>query len=210
MAKRAKPGADKAHETDREKGELNAKQARFVAEYLIDLNATKAAIRAGYSEKTARAIACKLLTKADIACAISEAKEKRSEETGVTAARVVEELGLIAFADIGECIRVDEHGRVTVRPLDKLDPKTRRAIAEISQQTTEIPSMEAGPDGEPAVRTIEKVRLGIKHHSKVKALELLMDHLGMRKLQHELTGKDGGPIEVGVALSKLAQLAQEP
>lgn len=63
---------------------LTPKQQRFVEEYLIDLNATQAAIRAGYSEKTARDIGCENLAKPNIAKAIEEAQKKVSERTGIT------------------------------------------------------------------------------------------------------------------------------
>ncbi len=63
---------------------LTAKQERFVAEYLIDLNATQAAIRAGYSEKTAEQQGSRLLSNAKVAAAIAEAQTKRSERTEVT------------------------------------------------------------------------------------------------------------------------------
>ena len=63
---------------------LTPKQQRFVEEYLIDLNATQAAIRAGYSEKTARSIGQRLLTNVDIQKAIQEAQNKLSERTGIT------------------------------------------------------------------------------------------------------------------------------
>lgn len=62
---------------------LTAKQARFVEEYLIDLNATQAAKRAGYSEKTARAQGNRLLTNVDVEHAIQEAMKARSERTEV-------------------------------------------------------------------------------------------------------------------------------
>ena len=64
---------------------LTAKQDRFVAEYLIDLNATQAAIRAGYSEKTARFIGAENLTKPNIAAAVAAAQAKRSERTEIDA-----------------------------------------------------------------------------------------------------------------------------
>ena len=60
------------------------KQARFVEEYLVDLNATQAAIRAGYSKKTARQVASENLTKPDIQEAIAAAQDDRSERTGIT------------------------------------------------------------------------------------------------------------------------------
>ena len=63
---------------------MTPKQQRFVAEYLIDLNATQAAIRAGYSEKTARFIGAENLTKPNIAAAVAAAVAKRSERTEIT------------------------------------------------------------------------------------------------------------------------------
>ena len=68
---------------------LTPKQQRFVEEYLIDLNATQAAIRAGYSEKTARDIGCENLAKPNIAKAIAEAQEKLSNKAQVTVEMVV-------------------------------------------------------------------------------------------------------------------------
>lgn len=70
---------------------MTPKQAAFVQEYLIDLNATQAAIRAGYSEDTARAIGSENLSKPYIAQAIAEAKAKRAEECGIDAAWVLRE-----------------------------------------------------------------------------------------------------------------------
>ena len=70
---------------------MTPKQQAFVAEYLIDLNATQAAIRAGYSEDTARAIGCENLTKPNIAEAIAEAQAKRAEKCGIDAAWVLKE-----------------------------------------------------------------------------------------------------------------------
>ena len=74
---------------------LRPKQAAFVAEYLVDLNATQAAIRAGYSESTARAISCELLTKPDIQDAIRDAMQKRAERTGITQDKVLADIELI-------------------------------------------------------------------------------------------------------------------
>ena len=71
---------------------LTPKQQRFVEEYLIDLNATQAAIRAGYSEKTAKEIGSENLTKPNIAKAIAEAQEKLSNKAQVTVEMVVQGL----------------------------------------------------------------------------------------------------------------------
>ena len=76
---------------------LTKKQQLFVEEYLKDLNATQAAIRAGYSAKTAYAIAEKLLRKAEIKQAIQEAMKARSDRTEITQDRVLQELARLAF-----------------------------------------------------------------------------------------------------------------
>lgn len=63
---------------------LNEKQRQFVREYLIDLNATQAAIRCGYSERTARQQGSRLLSNADIQAAVEQAKSARAEKTGIS------------------------------------------------------------------------------------------------------------------------------
>ena len=80
-------------------GGLSPKQAAFVAEYLIDLNATRAAIRAGYSERTAGWTGCRLLRNAAVREAVEREQARRAERTGITADRVLAELANIAFAD---------------------------------------------------------------------------------------------------------------
>lgn len=79
---------------------LTDKQEMFVKEYLVDLNATQAAIRAGYSKKTARKIGQENLTKPDIQAAIQKAMNERSKRVEITADRVLQELAHIAFDDI--------------------------------------------------------------------------------------------------------------
>src|SRR3954467_14617733 len=78
---------------------LNDRQARFVAEYLVDLNATQAAIRAGYSAASARQMGAENLSKPDIQAALAEARAVRGRRTEVTADRVVLELARVAFGD---------------------------------------------------------------------------------------------------------------
>ena len=74
---------------------LTAKQQRFVDEYLIDLNATQAAIRAGYSEKTAFSIGTENLRKPLIQKAIQQRKQAREQRTEITQDRVIQELSAI-------------------------------------------------------------------------------------------------------------------
>ena len=79
---------------------MTPKQACFVQEYLIDLNATQAAIRAGYSTKTAQVIGAENLSKPMVAAAIYEAMSERSKRTEITADKIVDEYAKIAFTDV--------------------------------------------------------------------------------------------------------------
>ena len=80
---------------------LTPKQSAFVEEFAIDMNATQAAIRAGYSAKTAKEQATRLLSNVYVAAEIARGRAARSERTGITADRVLQELARVAFFDIG-------------------------------------------------------------------------------------------------------------
>ena len=86
----------------------NQKHEVFCEEYLKDLNATQSAVRSGYSQKTAGSIGQRLLKKVEIQHRISELMEERSKRTEITADKVIEELGAIAFNRNIECIGRDK------------------------------------------------------------------------------------------------------
>lgn len=159
---------------------LTDKQQRFVEEYLIDLNATQAAIRAGYSESTARSIASENLSKPDIIEAISEAQAKRSQRTEITADRVLKELGRIGFSDIRNVLTPLGH----LRNPNEWDDDTAAAIAAIEVVTN---SGEAGRDDEGR-KLVERTHK-IKTWDKVSALEKIAKHLGMFVERHEHSGE---------------------
>ena len=140
---------------------LNDRQARFVAEYLVDLNATQAAIRAGYSPDTANRIGPRLLSNVGVAAAIAEAQAARGRRTEVTADRVVLELARVAFGDPRRVMGWGPGG-VRLRPSAELADEEAAIVAEASQTVTE-----AG--GTIRLKTVDK--LG--------ALRLLGQHLGM-------------------------------
>lgn len=142
---------------------LNARQQAFVAEYCVDLNATQAAIRAGYSERTAYSQGQRLLKHVEVAAAIREAQEKREERTQVSQDQVVFELARIAFGDVRALF--DEEGRLR-RP-HELTAEVAAAISSIEVVTVSR--------GEGEVEHVAKVRAW----NKLKALELLGKHLGM-------------------------------
>ena len=109
------------------------KQERFVAEYLIDLNATQAAIRAGYSAKSARVVGCQNITKTNIAAAIEKARKKRAERTELTQDWVVDELRKIAAANMCDYMKSTPEGLSVV----DFSGLTRDQTAALSQVTVE-------------------------------------------------------------------------
>ena len=90
------------------KPKFTVKQRTFIQEYLIDLNATQAAIRAGYSKKTAQQVGSQNLSKLVIQTAIQKAMKQRSERTGITATKILEAIAEIGFADFNEDIRASD------------------------------------------------------------------------------------------------------
>lgn len=141
---------------------LNAKQKRFVDEYLIDLNATQAAIRAGYKKtEYTDTNANKLLENTRIREAIDKAMAERSKRTGINQDRVIQELARIAFVNPQNVINA-ENGSVR-------EDATEDDLACI--QAVKVKTM----SGDKGYSEEREVRL----NDKMKALELLGKHLGM-------------------------------
>lgn len=136
---------------------LNKKQKRFVEEYLIDLNATQAAIRAGYSPKTAKEIGSENLTKPNIKSEIDKAMAERSKRTGINADRILQELGKLGFVNIADVVDL-ETGKVK-------DSASDEDLACI--QSIKIKPTEWGTERE------------VKFYDKKSTLELMGKHLGM-------------------------------
>lgn len=112
--------------------DLNPRQQRFVDEYLIDLNATQAAVRAGYSKKTAEQIGSRLLRNVKVAKAVAKAQAKRAERTGVTADRVLQELAVIGFSDIRHLV-MNEFGKLELA--EKAPDHAMRAVASVKYRS---------------------------------------------------------------------------
>ncbi len=145
------------------KSKLTAKQVRFCEEYLIDLNATQAAIRAGYSVESAGSIGSENLSKPEIRARVETAMAERSKRTGITSDRVLLELGKVAFVNPTDLIDPDS-GSIK----DTATDEDRAAIAAI--RVKQIPT-ESGMGVEREVRMADKL----------KALEMCGRHLGMFK-----------------------------
>lgn len=148
---------------------LPEKQVLFVKEYIVDLNATQAALRAGYSPKTAGSQGQRLLKNVEIQKAIQKVKDERAERVEITADMILREYAKLGFANITDYLRVEttpvmtemgvrELSEVTIFETDNIDPAKMAAVSEIKQTK----------DG-----------ISIKLHDKKGALDSMARHLGM-------------------------------
>ncbi|MCL1872974.1 MAG: terminase small subunit [Clostridiales bacterium] len=185
---------------------LTDKQKRFVLEYLVDLNATQAAIRAGYSAKTANRMGSENLSKPDIQVALQVRQAKLQSKLEITQERVLMELAAIAFANSSDFVRV-----ITEElPVRVLDPETAEMVYMMRKvqhveigDTTSLPAEKLA-----ALAGIKQGANGIeiKLHDKPKALEMLSRYLGLFKDKIELTGEINNPF-AGLTTDQLRKLA---
>jgi len=133
---------------------LTDQQRLFVLEYLKDLNATKAAIRAGYSPKCAHSRGSKLMSTPEVRAEIQKAMDKRARKLELTTERVLEEIAAIAFANPADLIGIGEDGEL--KPLQGISADTWRALG----------VSEIGPDG-----------IKLRQQDKLKALDMAAKHL---------------------------------
>lgn len=150
---------------DRKRAELTERQQRFVDEYLIDLNATQAAIRAGYArgsnDQGAATEGSRLLRNAQVQALVRKGMAERAAAVGVSKERVLIELARIAFADIRDVVDVNQHA-IRPKAFDTLPRDITAAVAEVSERVSR-----------------DATTVKIKMLDKQKALELLGRHLGM-------------------------------
>lgn len=152
---------------------LTRKQERFVAEYLVDLNATQAAIRSGYSVKTAANQGHENLRKPEIASAVAAGQSKALERAELSATRTLEEARRIAFGNAQDFFDTDGN----LIPIHKL---TREQASSIASVEVVKKNLQAG-DGH--TDTIHK----LKTWDKPRVLEQLMKHFGLLedRVKHE-------------------------
>jgi phage terminase small subunit len=168
MRRSARPAAD-----------LGARQERFVEEYLIDVNATQAAIRAGYSPRTAEAQGSRLLSNVKVQRVIAARMAKRSKRTEVAADRTLLEIARIAFSDLRRLFHED--GRLK-HPLEWHDD-TAASVASVEVVTRTLDNGE--------VEYVRKIKLW----DKGKALEQLCKHLGLYHNQEVSERPDHHPVK---------------
>lgn len=154
---------------------LTAKQQRFVEEYLIDLNATQAAIRCGYAEGTANREGSRQLSNVDIAAAIAERTSKHAAKLDITAEKVLAAISEIAFGDVRKMFT--ETGELR-RP-HEWDDETAAAVAGMDVVTVSA--------GEGMVEHVAK----IKRTDRLRALDMLARHHSLYNDKIEVNVNDG-------------------
>ncbi len=174
---------------------LSPKQTRFVEEYLIDLNAAGAVVRAGYSKRGAKQKGYELRQIPKIQDAIFAAMQVRSKRTAADADQVIAELNLIAFSNMLDYMTIKDDGTVVI-DFSAVDRDQAAAILEL---VVDEYTDGKGDDAKPVKR------MKFKLADKKGALVDLGRHLGLFPNRHELTGKDGEPIRVRPDLSKLSE-----
>lgn len=148
--------------------ELNPKQKRFCEEYVVDLNATQAAIRAGYSKKTAYSIGDRLLKDVEVKKCIRKLQKKLSEATQITAEKVILELWRIGSSNIQDMIVEDN----AIKDLSKIDRAKAAAISSIKVT-------------ERHTETGSQTTTEFKLYDKPAALNMLGKHLGIFERDNE-------------------------
>lgn len=176
---------------------LTAKQERFCYEYLANgFNATQAAIKAGYSERTAKSIGQENLTKPDIKSKIDEMKSNLAETAGISALMIAREHSKIAFSSISHL----HNTWIERKQLVELTDEQKACIQEIS---TKVIQKNIGSRTEPDIVDVEFIK--IKLYDKQKALDALSNLFGYNApTKQELTGKNGKDLMPPQDLSSLS------
>jgi phage terminase small subunit len=170
---------------------ISAKQEAFCQQYLIDLNATQAAIRAGYSEKSSNNIGPENLLKPIIQKRIAELQAIRSERTAITQDKVLKEAARLLFSDMRKIATWDGDS-VNLEDSTEISDDDAACVESVSQTTTK--------DGGS---------ISCKLHSKTKALELVMRHLGMLNDKMNLGGQKDNPITSTINPDALSDAEKE-
>lgn len=147
---------------------MNARQSAFVNEYLIDLNATQAAIRAGYSAKTAYSQGERLLKNAEVAAAVSAAQTERSQRTRIDADWVLSRLGAEAEADLADLYREDG----SVKPVHEWPLIWRQGLV----AGVEVERIAEG------IGTVTKIKIS----DRIKRIDLIGKHIDVQAFKEKV------------------------
>ncbi len=152
--------------------QITDRMKKFVDEYLVDFNATQAAIRAGYSPDTANEQGSQLLARPDIRELVAEGQKEIMERTQTFQDDAVDELKVVGFSNLADFLTVKDGGIVEQKPFNELTKEQTKCIKKIKQTVRSSHSADGTILHQTAVIEIEL-------HDKLKALELLGRHLGM-------------------------------
>lgn len=177
---------------------MTPKQTAFVREYMVDLNSTQAAIRAGYSPRTASSIGEENLSKPEIALAIADARRAAQERATATSDDVLRELDAIAFATVADVVVWGPDG-VTVRDSESLPDAVRAAVKSVKIKRER--RMRGREEWE-----VEEI--AVTMHDKVRALELAGKHRGMFADTLEVSGQIELTVRERVNLMRTLSLDQ--
>ena len=172
-AVRAKPKLKSARYSGPKTGKpkMTPRQDLFCREYMVDLVASKAAVRAGYAPANVAITGVWLMKKPHIQKRIQELKDERARVVGITAERVLDEIAVVAFSDLKDILEQGVDG-VKLKPFDKMPLDASRALDAVQESQ--------GPSGN---------KVAVKLHDKMRALNMLAAHLGICKEQVDLSGR---------------------
>ncbi len=167
----------------RERGRMGSRshtplQLRWAEEWPLDLNATQAAIRAGYSPKGATVAGTRMLANVSLMAIAHGHIEARSKRTGITSDQVLQELAAIGFADMGDYITIMENGTPMI-DFSKLPPDGSQVVKKIKQKMFVM--TRSYDEGEGVETTITRIETEFELHDKIAALVNMGKHLGMFK-----------------------------
>lgn len=157
---------------------MNARQSAFVNEYLIDLNATQAAIRAGYSAKTAYSQGERLLKNAEVAAAVSAAQAERSQRTRINADWVLSRLGAEVEADLADLYREDG----SVKPVHEWPLIWRQGLV----AGVEVERLAEG------IGTVTKIKIS----DRIKRIDLIGKHIDVQAFKEKVEHTGGIAVTV--------------
>jgi phage terminase small subunit len=166
---------------------LTPKQQRFVEEYLVDLNALQAAIRAGYSPTSAPATSSRLLDNRNVAEAIAAGQAERSKATGITVERILLEMGRLAFSDHRQGFNPDG----SIKPPSEWSDDFAATVAAIEFEKAPAPVKAAkGRKTKAVADQVAPARIAkLRFWDKGKAVDMLAKHMGMFVEKIELGGQ---------------------
>jgi phage terminase small subunit len=168
---------------------MNERRRRFIDEYVIDFNATQAAIRAGYAPSSAPRYGHDLLKNPDVQVAVREKVQEIGERTAVTQDKVRKHLAALAFGDMREIAQWDEHG-VRFRRSEDIEDVAALTVKEVSQKV----ERRYDRNGDEVIT----VHMSLKQHGKTEPLRMLAQHTGLLKIV-----PDGDPAKFERLLSAI-------